>query len=65
MSKEDQLFWKFGKDFPKGTLLFHEGDPGREKFILQIENRPFGIPKRMPMILSPRRPQRARRKIPS
>jgi CRP/FNR family cyclic AMP-dependent transcriptional regulator len=35
MSKEDQLFWKFGKDFPKGTLLFHEGDPGREMFILQ------------------------------
>ncbi len=35
MSKDDQLFWKFGKDFPKGTLLFREGDPGREMFILQ------------------------------
>lgn len=35
MSKDDQLFWKFGKEFPKGTLLFHEGDPGREMFIIQ------------------------------
>jgi CRP-like cAMP-binding protein len=35
MSKGEQLFWKFGKDFPKGTLLFHEGDPGREMFIIQ------------------------------
>ena len=35
MSKDEQLFWKFGKDFPKGTLLFHEGDPGREMFIIQ------------------------------
>lgn len=35
MSKDEQLFWKFGRDFPKGTLLFHEGDPGREMFIIQ------------------------------
>jgi CRP/FNR family transcriptional regulator, cyclic AMP receptor protein len=35
MSKEEQLFWKFGKDYPRGTLLFHEGDPGREMFIIQ------------------------------
>ncbi len=35
MKKEEQLFWKFGKDFPKGTILFREGDPGREMFILQ------------------------------
>ena len=35
MSKDEQLFWKFGKDFPKGTLLFHEGDPGQEMFIIQ------------------------------
>jgi CRP/FNR family transcriptional regulator, cyclic AMP receptor protein len=35
MSKEDQIFWKFGKDFPKGTILFHEGNPGREMFIVQ------------------------------
>ncbi len=35
MSKEEQLFWKFGKEYPRGTLLFHEGDPGREMFIIQ------------------------------
>ncbi len=35
MGKEEQLFWKFGKEYPRGTLLFHEGDPGREMFIIQ------------------------------
>jgi CRP/FNR family transcriptional regulator, cyclic AMP receptor protein len=35
MSKDEQLFWKFGKDFRKGTLLCREGDPGREMFIVQ------------------------------
>ena len=35
MKKEEQLFWKFGKDFPKGTILFREGDPGQEMFIIQ------------------------------
>lgn len=35
MKKEEQLFWKFGKDFPKGTVLFREGDVGREMFIIQ------------------------------
>jgi len=35
MKKEEQLFWKFGKDFPKGTTLFREGDLGREMFIIQ------------------------------
>ncbi len=35
MQKEEQLFWKFGKDFPKGTVLFREGDLGREMFIIQ------------------------------
>jgi CRP/FNR family cyclic AMP-dependent transcriptional regulator len=35
MKKEEQLFWKFGKTFSKGTILFREGDPGREMFILQ------------------------------
>lgn len=32
---EDQLFWKFGKDFPRGTILFREGDGGQEMFIIQ------------------------------
>jgi CRP/FNR family transcriptional regulator, cyclic AMP receptor protein len=35
LSKDEQLFWKFGRDFRKGTLLCREGDPGREMFIVQ------------------------------
>ena len=35
MSREEQLFWKFGKNFSQGTVLFHEGDPGHEMFIIQ------------------------------
>ena len=35
MKKEEQLFWKFGKDLSKGTVLFREGDLGREMFIIQ------------------------------
>jgi len=30
-----QMFVKFGKRFPAGTVLFHEGDRGEEMFILQ------------------------------
>ncbi|MGB9699729.1 MAG: Crp/Fnr family transcriptional regulator [Thermodesulfobacteriota bacterium] len=35
MKKEEHLFWKFGKEFPKGTILFREGEPGREMYIIQ------------------------------
>jgi CRP-like cAMP-binding protein len=35
MKQEEQLFWKFGKSFPRGTVLCHEGEPGREMFIIQ------------------------------
>lgn len=35
MKNGEQLFWKFGKSFPKGTVLFREGDLGREMFIIQ------------------------------
>jgi len=35
MKNADQLFWKFGKSFAKGTVLFREGDLGREMFIVQ------------------------------
>jgi CRP/FNR family transcriptional regulator, cyclic AMP receptor protein len=35
MGKDEQLFWKFGKEYPRGTILFQEGDPGREMFIIQ------------------------------
>ncbi|MCX5906811.1 MAG: cyclic nucleotide-binding domain-containing protein [Deltaproteobacteria bacterium] len=35
MTNEEQLFWKFGKEYKKGTVLFHEGDLGKEMFIIQ------------------------------
>ena len=35
MSREEQLFWKFGKNFTKGTVLCREGDAGHEMFIIQ------------------------------
>ena len=35
MGAEDTLFQRFGKEFPKGTVLFHEGEPGKEMFVLQ------------------------------
>jgi len=35
MAGEDQLFQRFGKEFPKGTVLFREGDPGKEMFVVQ------------------------------
>ncbi len=35
MKNEEQLFWKFGKSFTKGTVLFREGDLGRDMFIVQ------------------------------
>jgi CRP-like cAMP-binding protein len=35
MGAEDTLFNRFGKELPKGTVLFHEGDPGREMYVLQ------------------------------
>jgi CRP-like cAMP-binding protein len=31
---EETLFQRFGKEFPKGTVLFREGEPGREMFVL-------------------------------
>ena len=35
MGAEETLFQRFGKEFPKGTVLFREGDPGKEMFVLQ------------------------------
>jgi CRP-like cAMP-binding protein len=32
---DDQLFQRFGKEFPRGTVLFGEGDPGREMYVIQ------------------------------
>jgi CRP-like cAMP-binding protein len=35
MAGEDQLFQRFGREFPKGTVLFREGEPGREMYVVQ------------------------------
>ncbi len=35
MSAEEALFQRFGKEFPKGTVLFREGEPGKEMYVLQ------------------------------
>lgn len=32
---DDQLFQRFGKDFPKGAVLCREGEPGHEMFVIQ------------------------------
>ena len=31
---EEELFKRFGKLFPKGTILFHEGDTGEDMYII-------------------------------
>src|SRR5215469_5721605 len=35
MGAEDSLFQRFGREFPSGTVLFSEGEPGKEMFVLQ------------------------------
>jgi len=35
MSAEDALFQRFGKEFPKSTVLFREGESGKEMYVLQ------------------------------
>jgi CRP-like cAMP-binding protein len=32
---DDQLFQRFGKEFPKGSVLCREGEPGKEMFVIQ------------------------------
>ena len=32
---DDQLFQRFGKTFSGGTVLFREGEPGREMYVVQ------------------------------
>ncbi|BDG08100.1 Crp/Fnr family transcriptional regulator [Anaeromyxobacter paludicola] len=32
---EEQLFQRFGREFPKGSILFREGEPGRDMFVIQ------------------------------
>jgi CRP/FNR family transcriptional regulator, cyclic AMP receptor protein len=35
MSAEDALYQRFGKEFPKSTVLFREGESGKEMYVLQ------------------------------
>jgi len=35
MEAEQRLFTRFGKEVPKGTILFRENDPGQEMYIIQ------------------------------
>src|SRR5690606_5756398 len=35
MGAEDALFQRFGKELAKGTVLFREGEPGKEMFVIQ------------------------------
>ncbi|XXF81628.1 Crp/Fnr family transcriptional regulator [Myxococcaceae bacterium GXIMD 01537] len=45
MGAEETLFQRFGKEFPKGTILFREGEPGKDMFVLQSGR--IGISKRV------------------
>jgi CRP/FNR family transcriptional regulator, cyclic AMP receptor protein len=31
----DQLFQRFGKEFPRSTVLFREGEPGKDMYVVQ------------------------------
>src|SRR5438034_11292663 len=35
MAGEDQLFQRFGREFRKGHVLFREGEPGKEMYVVQ------------------------------
>jgi len=35
MSGDDQLIQRFGREFPKGHVLFRDGEPGREMYVVQ------------------------------
>ena len=35
MGADEQLFQRFGKEFPQGTVLFREGETGREMYVIQ------------------------------
>lgn len=32
---EDKLYERFGREFPKGHVLFNDGEPGKEMFVIQ------------------------------
>jgi CRP-like cAMP-binding protein len=33
---DDGLFQRFGREFPKGTVLFRDGEPGKEMYVVQL-----------------------------
>ena len=35
MAGEDALFQRFGKEFKRGDVLFREGEPGKEMYVIQ------------------------------
>src|SRR5918911_863862 len=35
MAGEDALFQRFGKEFRRGDILFREGEPGKEMYVIQ------------------------------
>jgi len=35
VAAEEELYKRFGREFPKGHLLFNDGEPGREMFVIQ------------------------------
>jgi CRP/FNR family cyclic AMP-dependent transcriptional regulator len=35
MAGEDALFQRFGREFKRGEVLFREGDPGKEMYVIQ------------------------------
>src|SRR3990170_3047739 len=35
MSDDELLFQRFGREFSKGTVLFREGEPGKEMYVVQ------------------------------
>ena len=35
MAGEDALFQRFGKEFKRGDILFREGEPGKEMYVVQ------------------------------
>ena len=35
MGAGDQLFQRFGREFSRGTVLFREGEPGKEMYVVQ------------------------------
>src|SRR5258708_13282340 len=35
MAGEDALFQRFGKEFKRGHVLFREGEPGKEMYVIQ------------------------------